>query len=91
MQNNENSCDKISRETVCINVDRVYDSCKDKDCATDLRVYVTPQTQTLLNCAVNVKPVSAEILWTYIDIEPLPFNKGFYTLDIKYFFKIQPF
>lgn len=87
MQNNENSRDKISRETVCINVDRVYDSCKDKDCATDLRVYVTPQTQTLLNCAVNVKPVSAEILWTYIDIEPLPFNKGFYTLDIKYFFK----
>ena len=32
MQKNENVCDKNTRETVCINVDRVYDSCKDKDC-----------------------------------------------------------
>ena len=64
MPTNETGRDKIQRETVCINVDRVYDSCKDKDCATDLRVYVTPQTQALLNNAVNVKPVSADILWT---------------------------
>ncbi len=87
MATNETGRDRMQRETVCINVDRVYDSCKDKDCATDLRVYVTAQTQAMLNSAVNVKPVSADILWTYIDIEPLPFNKGFYTVDIKYFFK----
>lgn len=71
---------------VCIDVSRVYDSCRDRDCMTDLRVYVNAQAQALLNSAVNVKPIEARIIWTYIDVEALPFNRGFYTVDIHYFF-----
>ncbi len=26
--------------------------------------------------------------WGFTDVEPVPFNKGFYTIDIKFFFKI---
>ena len=29
-------------ETVCIDAQRVYDSCGDKDCLEDLEVYFTP-------------------------------------------------
>lgn len=40
--------DKVSgkiREAVCIDTNRVYDSCADKDCLADLRVYFPPQYQ----------------------------------------------
>ena len=30
----------------------------------------------------------AELLWSYVDVEPIAFNKGFYTVDVKYFYKI---
>ena len=71
------------RENVCINVQRVYDCCKDRDCMTDLRVYIPTECQELIDCAVNIRVNSAEVLWTYIDVEALPFNKGFYTVDVK--------
>ena len=29
------------KEAICIDTNRVYDSCADKDCLTDLRVYLT--------------------------------------------------
>ena len=76
------------RESVCINVDRVYDCCKDRDCITDARVYVSDANQQIIDRAVNVKAMTAEVLWTYIDVEALPFNRGFYTVDIKIFFRI---
>jgi len=31
---------------------------------------------------------TAEIIWVYIDVEAVPFNRGFYTVDIKYFFRV---
>lgn len=77
------------KESVCINVDRIYDACKDRDCITDVRVYLSDQSQCLLDKAINVKPRDAEILWTFIDVEPLPFNRGFYTVDIKFFIKVR--
>lgn len=84
-KSNRNCNDR--RETVCIDVDRVLDSCLDKECLTDLRVYVTETEQLILNNSKSVRPISAELVWTYIDVEALPFNKGFYTVDIRYYFK----
>lgn len=75
------------RETVCIDVDRVLDSCLDKECLTDVRVYFPEPDQQILNGAKSVRPINAELVWTYIDVEALPFNKGFYTVDIRYYFK----
>ncbi len=79
------NCDR--KETVCIDVDRVLDSCLDKECLTDVRVYVSETEQQILNNAKNVRPINAELIWTYIDVEALPFNRGFYTVDIRYYFK----
>lgn len=76
------------REAVCIHTDKIYDQCRDKDCLEDLRVYLMPCGQEIVDKAINVKIRKAEIIWVFSDIEPVPFNRGYYTIDLKYFFKI---
>lgn len=77
------------REAVCIHTKKVYDSCRDKECLQDLRVYLTASSQAILESAINVKPQSAKLLWTYIDVEPISYNRGFYTVDVKYFYRVD--
>lgn len=73
------------REPVCINTSRIYDSCRDRDCASNVRVYLTELGQSLINSAINVKLKKAEIIWVYSNVEPLSFNNGYYTVDLKFF------
>lgn len=77
------------REAVCIETEKIYDSCRAKECLEDMRVYLTPCAQEAVNTATSIKPKKAEVLWAYIDVEPVPFNQGYYTVDIRYFFKIS--
>lgn len=79
---------QLPREAVCVHTKKVYDSCRDKECLQDLRVYLTRCSQAVLNSSTSVKAKTAELLWAYIDVEPIPFNKGYYTIDIKYFYKV---
>ena len=92
MDNNQVSqCEALAsgiREAVCIDTNRVYDSCADKDCLTDLRVYFTDKTQPAINEATSVKCRKVEIENAFIDVEEVPFNRGFYSVDITYFFCI---
>lgn len=80
-------CEEISN-AVCIHTDKVYDSCKDKDCIEDARIFLTACGQEVVDKAVNIKCRKAEIIWAFPDVEPIPFNKGYFTVDIKFFFKI---
>ena len=41
-----------------------------------------------LSRAVSVKAGCAELLYAYIDVEPVSFNRGFYTVDVRYFYRI---
>ena len=85
---NPNGNNSSIRDKVCIHTDKVYDACKEKDCLEDLRVFLTVCGQEIVDRAINVKFRKAEIIWVYTDVEPVPFNKGFYTVDLKYFFKV---
>ncbi|MGE4284872.1 MAG: hypothetical protein AB7G87_14360 [Clostridia bacterium] len=76
------------REAVCIQTDKVYDSCREKDCLEDLRVFLTRSGQQVVDRAVNVKCRKSEIIWVYPDVEAVPFNRGFYTVTVKFFFRI---
>lgn len=76
------------KDGVCIHTDQVYDSCKEKDCLEDLQVILTAEGQSIIDQAINVKIRSAEVIWVFTDLEPVPFNKGFFTVDVKYFFRI---
>ncbi len=75
-------------EPVCIDAQRVYDSCSDKDCLTDLRVYFTDYNQELVDNAVNVRIKDADVITVYVDIEPVPFHRGFYSIDMTLFFNV---
>lgn len=85
---NDNCKDNGFKEAVCIHTDKVYDSCRDKDCLENIRVYLTQSGQEIINSAINVKCTKAEIIWVFSDIEPVPFNRGYYSVDLKYFFRI---
>ena len=76
------------REAVCIHTKKIFDSCKDKDCIEDLRVYPTRGCQEVIDRAVSVKAGCAELLYAYIDVEPVTFNRGFYTVDVRFFYRI---
>ncbi len=76
------------KDAVCIHTDKIYDSCKDKDCIEDARVYFTAAAQEVIDRAVNVKCRKSEIIWVFSDVEPVPFNRGYFTVDLKFFFKI---
>lgn len=76
------------REAVCVHTRKIFDSCKDKDCIEDLRVYPTRGCQEVIDRAVSVKAGCAELLYAYIDVEPVTFNRGFYTVDVRYFYRI---
>lgn len=76
------------REAVCIHTKKIYDSCKDKDCIEDLRFYPTRASQTVLDRASGVRNGRAELLHTYIDVAPAGYSRGFYTVDIRYYYRI---
>lgn len=81
-------CGTNFREAVCIHTDKVFDSCRDKDCLEDLRVYLTQCGQEVVDRAISIKCTRAEIIWVFSDIESVPFNRGFFSIDLKYFFKV---
>lgn len=76
------------REAVCIHTRKVYDSCREKECLRDLRVYLTSTSQAILENTVNVKARDAELLCAVIDVEPITYNRGFFTVDVRYFYRI---
>ena len=76
------------REAVCIHTRKIFDSCKDKDCLEDLRFYPCLQYADVLSRALSVKGGSARLLHIYIDVEPVSFNRGFYTVDLRFFYAV---
>lgn len=81
-------CDSAAREAVCINTRKIFDSCRDQDCVEDLRFYPVLNGQDIVNNAVSVKGAKAELLHVYTDVEPINFNRGFYTVDLRYFYRV---
>ena len=92
MAENRNICPMSERgrdrETVCIDTYRVLDSCRDKDCFEDVRVYLTCGGQEIIDRTAAVRVKGARVLWSYIDIDNVPFNRGFYQLTVKIYVKI---
>jgi len=76
------------REAVCIHTRKIFDSCRDKDCVEDLRLYPTVGSQSVIDRAISLKAGRAELLYAYIDVEPVGFNRGFYTVDVRYFYRV---
>ena len=91
MQENRFPCgisEKNKCENVCIETNRILDSCRDRDCFEDVKVILTDFGSEIIEHTTSIRAKNACISSTYIGLDPVKFNKGFYSVTIKFFIKI---
>ena len=76
------------RQAMSIHTRKITDSCRDKDCIEDLPVYLTAGSQRALDSSANTRVRCAELLSTYIDVEPVTFDRNHYCVDITFYYRI---
>ena len=76
------------QQAMSIHTRKITDSCRDKDCIEDLRVYLTTGSQAMLDTATCAKVRCAELLYTYIDVEPVAFDNKHYCIDVTFYYRI---
>ena len=76
------------REAMAIHTRKITDSCRDKDCIEDLRVYLTRSSQQILDSAAGARVRCADLLYTYIDVEPVAFDRNHYCIDVTFFYRV---
>ncbi len=77
------------REAVSVHTKKIYDSCRDKDCLEDLRLYPDAASQAAIASAIGIRAKVVELLFAGIDVEEAPFNRGYYTVDVRFFYRIR--
>ena len=43
----------------------------------------------MIDKASNVRIRDVDVITVYIDLEPVPFHKGFYSVDMTFFFDVE--
>ncbi len=76
------------QEALSIHTRKITDSCRDKDCIEDLRVYLTRASQNTLDSCAGAKVRCAELLYTYIDVEPVAFDRNHYCVDVTFYYRV---
>ncbi len=76
------------QQAMSIHTRKITDSCRDKDCIEDLRVYLTRGSQSLLDSSAGAKVRCAELLYTYIDVEPVAFDRNHYCIDVTFYYRV---
>lgn len=77
-----------SRDMVCIETNKILDSCRDRDCFENVRVYLTDCGNNIIEHTSSVRVKDSCIAGTYVTIDPVKFNRGFYSVNIKFYLKI---
>ena len=81
-------CGDDLRQALSIHTQKITDSCRDKDCIEDLRVYLTKSSQAVLENCTSAKVRCADLLYTYIDVEPVAFDRNHYCIDLTFYYRI---
>ena len=77
-----------AQQAMSIHTKKITDACRDKDCIEDLRVYLTTASQNQLDSAAGAKVRCADLLYAYIDVEPVAFDRNHYCIDITFYYRI---
>ncbi|MEE1219608.1 MAG: hypothetical protein U0L20_06775 [Ruminococcus sp.] len=83
-EQSQNGCSN----TVCVDASRIYDSCGAKDCLSDLTLLFTEDDQILVNNACSVRICKARVITATVDVEPVAFHRGFYAVDMMFYFDV---
>ena len=90
MQDNRFSCGPgAAKETVCIETNRILDSCRDRDCYENTKVFVTDFGKEIIEHTTAIRVKKAYIKHTNISLDPVQFNRGFYAVNIRFFVKLK--
>lgn len=95
MQENKNNCcggqgPQLScSNTAIIDTKRVLDTCKDRDCFEDTRVYLTSCGEQILENSSNVRVKGSKLLGAYVGLDSVPFNCGFYQVKVRYYVEVD--
>ena len=92
MQENRNTANGLcfdGKGSVCIDTKRVLDCCRDRDCFEDTRVYLSEEGERLINNASGIRLKCAKLVWAYVGVDPIAFNRGFYRVTVRYYVKIE--
>ena len=81
-------CADDLQQALSIHTQKITDSCRDKDCIEDLRVYLTKSSQAVLDTCSGAKVRCADLLYTYIDVEPVAFDRNHYCIDLTFYYRI---
>ena len=76
------------KQAMSIHTRKITDSCRDKDCIEDLRVYLTKSSQALLDSASHARVRHAELLHAAIEVEPMAFDRKHYCIDVTFYYRI---
>lgn len=74
-------------DTVPIKVNRVFDSCSDRDCFSNVQILM--DGGELPENIMLVKSRCVRVSDICMNIEPVPFNRGFYSIDLTYTFRVE--
>lgn len=77
------------REAVCVQVEKVYDHCREKDCIEDAVVDFVDDVQNLIDKAVKVRVREAEVVKVFTDLEDVPFKRGYFTVNVRYKIRVR--
>ena len=76
------------RRALSIHTKKITDSCRDKDCIEDLRVYLTKPSQSILDTSGSAKVRCADLLYADIEVEPVAFDRNHYCIDVTFYYRI---
>ncbi len=79
---------QAGRDLVCIETNRILDSCRDRDCFENVRVFLTDFGNEIIEHTGSVRVCDSELISANIAIDSVRFNRGFYTVNIKFFVKL---
>ncbi len=79
--------DDCFREAMCIEAQRIFDTCSERDCIPDLCVVLDPGS-CLSECMTIVKTRCVDVSNVCIAVDSVPFKNGYYSVDITYTFRL---
>ncbi len=74
--------------TACIDAGQVFDSCSDRNCFENLKVWFTGCDQQLIDNASAVRAKKAKVVSTCIDVEEVPFKDGCFSCHLTFFVEV---
>ena len=90
MSDNRFPCSGLggTRETICIEANHVLDSCRDRDCYENVQVFLTNYGNEIIERTANIRVKNSCITWSNITVDPIAFNRGFYSVNMRLYIKI---